>query len=229
MTLLTLSISAALCAQTVVDPFVAQAVEKVSRTELAAMHTLLAVEPHVAGSVGDAREIERIAKAFVDYGLVVEIDRLELLLPRPKESVLEIVDAEFPASADGTIAPRRGVLPLAITEPNLAIDPQTAHPDLNVGWNAWSGSGDVEAAVVYVNYGTREDFAQLASLGVDTKGKIALARYGGNFRGYKAKFAHDAGFAALVIFTDPADTGSGQGGVWPESGGWANDTCIQRG
>ena len=229
MTLLTLSISAALCAQNGVDPFVAQAVEKVSRTELAAMHTLLAVEPHVAGSVGDAREIERIAKAFVDYGLVVEIDRLELLLPRPKESVLEIVDAEFPASADGTIAPRRGVLPLAITEPNLAIDPQTAHPDLNVGWNAWSGSGDVEAAVVYVNYGTREDFAQLASLGVDTKGKIALARYGGNFRGYKAKFAHDAGFAALVIFTDPADTGSGQGGVWPESGGWANDTCIQRG
>ena len=229
MTLLTLSISAALCAQNGVDPFVAQAVEKVSRTELAAMHTLLAVEPHVAGSVGDAREIERIAKAFVDYGLIVEIDRLELLLPRPKESVLEIVDAEFPASADGTIAPRRGVLPLAITEPNLAIDPQTAHPDLNVGWNAWSGSGDVEAAVVYVNYGTREDFAQLASLGVDTKGKIALARYGGNFRGYKAKFAHDAGFAALVIFTDPADTGSGQGGVWPESGGWANDTCIQRG
>ncbi|MSR41335.1 MAG: M28 family peptidase [Phycisphaerales bacterium] len=223
------SISALLLAQTTVDPFVASVVEKVSRTELAQMHTLLASEPHVAGSPGDAREIERIAKAFVDFGLTVEIDRLELLLPRPKESLLEIVDVEFPATPDGVTPPRRGVFPLAITEPNLAVDPQTAHPDLNLGWNAWSGSGDVEAAVVYVNYGTREDFAQLATLGIETKGKIALARYGGNFRGYKAKFAQDAGCSALVIFTDPSDTGSGKGGVWPESGGWANDTCIQRG
>ncbi len=223
------SISALLFAQVPVDSLVANSVEAVSRTELAKFHTLLASEPHVAGSSGDARVIEKIAKTFVDFGLEVEIDRLELLLPRPTESLLEIVDAEFPQSPDQTIAPRRGILPLAITEPNLAVDPQTAHPDLNLGWNAWSGSGDVESSVVYVNYGTREDFAQLKLLGVETKGKVALARYGGNFRGYKAKFAQDAGCAALVIFTDPIDAGSGKGTVWPAGGGWANDACIQRG
>jgi N-acetylated-alpha-linked acidic dipeptidase len=55
-----------------------------------------------------------------------------------------------------------------------------------------------------------------------------LARYGGNFRGYKARFAEAAGAAALIIYTDPADGGSSKGKVWPE-GGWANDTCVQRG
>ena len=31
-----------------------------------------------------------------------------------------------------------------------------------------------------------------------------------------------------MVFTDPRDSGYGRGLVWPE-GGWANDTCIQRG
>ena len=33
----------------------------------------------------------------------------------------------------------------------------------------------------------------------------------------------------MLLFTDPADAGFGRGGVWPEGGGWANETCIQRG
>ena len=75
---------------------------------------------------------------------------------------LEIVNAQ-PAPQGA----RRGVLSLGVTEPNLAVDPQTAHPDLDIAWNAWSGSGVAEAGVVYVNYGRREDFARLKELGVD--------------------------------------------------------------
>jgi N-acetylated-alpha-linked acidic dipeptidase len=63
---------------------------------------------------------------------------------------------------------------------------------------------------------------------VDLRGKICLARYGGNFRGYKAKFAEDAGAIGLIIFTDPGESGPAKGAVWPE-GGWANASCIQRG
>ena len=36
--------------------------------------------------------------------------------------------------------------------------PFTARPDLMLGWNAYSGSGDVTAEVVYANYGTKDDF-----------------------------------------------------------------------
>ena len=63
-----------------------------------------------------------------------------------------------PGDAGSPAPTRRGVLPLRVVEPNLAIDPATAHPDLDIAWNAYAGSGTVEAGVVYVNYGRREDF-----------------------------------------------------------------------
>jgi hypothetical protein len=43
---------------------------------------------------------------------------------------------------------------------------------------AYSGSGSVNAEVVYANYGHNEDYAYLASRGVDVVGKVALVRYG---------------------------------------------------
>jgi N-acetylated-alpha-linked acidic dipeptidase len=191
---------------------------------LAAYHELLGSEPHVSGTAGDLRQIDRLAKAFGEMGLEVEIHRFAPLLARPIEASLEIVSGEAPPAESG----RRGVLMLDLRERNLLEDPSTAHPDLTYGWNAYSGSGDVTAGVVYANYGTREDFARLKEWGIDCRGKIVLARYGGNFRGYKAKFAEEAGAAGVIIFTDPADSGSAKGSTWPE-GGWANDTCVQRG
>ncbi len=206
---------------------------------LGAFHTQLASEPHVAGTAGDARTIERLAALFramgVDAngapleGFEVEVQEFFPLLARPVRAKLEIVAPAELLPQVVTSEGRRGVLSLGVTEPNLAIDPATAHPDLDIAWNAWSGSGTAEASVVYVNYGRREDFARLAELGVDPKGKIALARYGGNFRGYKAKFAEEAGCVGLVIFTDPADSGAARGKTWPDGGGWANPECIQRG
>lgn len=96
------------------------------------------------------------------------------------------------------------------------------------GWNAYSGNGDVTAEVVYANYGTKADFEKLEALGVDLKGKIVIARYGGNFRGYKAKFAEAYGAAGLIIYTDSKDSGFTKGLVFPE-GVYYNDSGIQRG
>jgi N-acetylated-alpha-linked acidic dipeptidase len=45
-------------------------------------------------------------------------------------------------------------------------------------------------------------------LGVDIKGKIALIKYGGLFRGLKVKNAQDHGAIGAVIFTDPGDDGN---------------------
>jgi N-acetylated-alpha-linked acidic dipeptidase len=203
---------------------------------LAAYHELFAREPHVAGTEGDARAIERLRAAFVEMGdgvkgWSVEVQEFFPLLAHPVRASLEVVesggagvDRGAPA-ADGA-SPR--VLSLPLREPPIATDPDTAHPALDIAWNAWSGSGTVEAGVVYVHFGRREDFERLAALGIDPRGKIALARYGGNFRGYKAKFAEAAGCVGLVMFTDPADSGSVRGRVWPE-GGWANDDYVQRG
>ncbi len=193
---------------------------KLDPASLRQWHDLLGSEPHVAGTDGDAREIRRIAIAFREMGLDVEVNEFWAYLAMPVSARVEIVEQ------GAAPKPRRGVLP--IIEKNLAEDPAAAHPDLSWGWNAYSGSGEIEAGVVYANYGTKTDFAKLKELGVDVAGKIVIARYGGNFRGYKAKFAEDAGAAGLLMYIDPADSGFTKGAVYP-AGTWANDTCIQRG
>jgi N-acetylated-alpha-linked acidic dipeptidase len=214
-----------------IDP--AEAARRPEAATLAAVHELLASEPHVAGTPGDARTIERLRAEFERMGAgvpgwSVEVHEFHPLLSHPVKASLAILGVDSSGSAampEGS----KGVLQLSVAEPTLTIDPATAHPDLDIAWNAWSGSGIAEAGIVYVHFGRREDFERLAKLGIDPRGKIALARYGGNFRGYKAKFAEEAGCVGLVIFTDPADAGFTRGKTWPDGGGWANADYIQRG
>ena len=54
-------------------------------------------------------------------------------------------------------------------------------------WLAYSAAGAVSGDVVYINYGKPRDFEELAKMGVDVKGKIALMRYGEGFRGDKVR------------------------------------------
>ncbi len=194
-------------------------------------HTLLASEPHIAGSPGDRKVIDNLAKAFREFAAgpdgslpawwSVETHEIWPLLSTPIAAQLAIVT---PLAMD-----------LSIRERPIDSDPITAQAAGAFGWLAYSGSGDVTAEVVYANYGTKADFETLKTLGVDIKGKVVLCRYGGNYRGYKVKFAQEMGLsgksggaAAVVIYSDPADAGFVKGAVYPE-GSWANDCCIQRG
>ncbi|KAF5847757.1 hypothetical protein GGP41_008970 [Bipolaris sorokiniana] len=64
-------------------------------------------------------------------------------------------------------------------------------------------------AIVFgeIRRGTRADFQVLKDAGIELKGKIALANYGGIYRGTKVKNAQDNGMAGCVLFTDPLDDG----------------------
>ena len=65
----------------------------------------------------------------------------------------------------------------------------------------------------------REDYKALARLGVDVKGKIVIARYGGGWRGLKPKLAAGARRGRLHHLFRPADDGYGAGDTYPK-GGW---------
>src|ERR1051325_9134933 len=82
-----------------------------------------------------------------------------------------------------------------------------------------SPSGDVEADVVYANYGTPEDFEKLDKLKVDVRGKLVLVRYGQNFRGVKVFVAQEHGAAGVILYSDPADDGWKRGDKYPQ-GPW---------
>lgn len=189
-------------------------VEAIDPDVLRTWHDLLTSEPHDAGTAGDLNNIQRIAKAFRDMGLEVEVQELTLYLPSPRGAEVMLVSPER--------------LELEVRERVLEEDPDTAHPSLRAGWNAYSGIGEAQGEVVYANRGTKEDFERLAELGVDCSGRVVIARYGGNYRGFKAKYAAEAGAAGLLLYTDPADSGWARGLSWPE-GGYANETSIQRG
>jgi len=177
-------------------------------------HDLFAVESHIAGTPGDLRLIEQMIELFRGMGLETERHEFHAYLAYPVRAELSIVS---PVEVD-----------LPLTERVLPEDPQTARDDLPIGFAAYSGSGEVTAEIVYANYGRLEDFETLRSLGIDVRGKIVLARFGGNFRGYKVKYAEEAGAAGVIMYTDPADSGYMRGMPYPE-GGWANETSIQRG
>jgi N-acetylated-alpha-linked acidic dipeptidase len=89
----------------------------------------------------------------------------------------------------------------------LEEDPTSGLADRVPVFHGYSASGNVTGQFVYVNYGTYQDFNDLVKANVSLEGKIALARYGGIFRGLKVKRAQELGMIGTVIFTDPGDDG----------------------
>lgn len=171
--------------------------------------------PHIAGTPENEAVATYMTKVMRDAGMDVTSYPYDVYLPNdPGESLLEII-----SPVKITLSQQEGA---------IEGDPFSTDSRLHKGFNAYSGSGDITAEIVYANYGVKADFEKLAELGVDLKGKVVIARYGGNFRGYKAQFAEQYGAAALIIYTDPKDSGFGKGDVYPD-GPFYNETTIQRG
>ncbi|HEX6880167.1 MAG TPA: M28 family metallopeptidase, partial [Terriglobales bacterium] len=110
----------------------------------------------------------------------------------------------------------------------VSNDPFQDDPRIGVPFSGSTPSGDVEADVVYANFGRPQDFAKLRELGIDVRGKLVLVRYGDNFRGVKAFVAQQAGAAGVLIYSDPIDDGYFRGDVYPK-GPFRPDTAVQRG
>ena len=168
--------------------------------------------PHPAGSEAQVRVGEYLARSMEQAGLAVSRHPYDVYLPELTDDVE--VHIVTPVA-----------MQLSNREPALAEDRFSDHPDLLNGWNAFSGSGDVTGEVVYANYGRREDYLALDEMGVSLAGKVVIARYGGNFRGYKVKFAEERGAVGVVMFNDPGFSGLD---AYPE-GPMMNGETIQRG
>lgn len=177
--------------------------------------TRISEKPHPFGSEANVQVGTYLAEVMAQAGL--DVDTYVYDVYTPQNEVAPYV---------ALVTPIRK--PLNIQEYILKEDRFSGHPDLTPGWVAFSGSGDVTAEVVYVNYGQKEDFDRLRALGVSVRGKVVLARYGMNFRGYKVKFAEAAGAVGVIMYSDPADTGYVKGVEYPE-GRFGGESAVQRG
>lgn len=171
--------------------------------------------PHHVGSPASKKNAEYIAELLTSWGYDTEIEAYEILLPMPKTREVELVaPTKFTAS---------------LTEDSLAEDPSTGRREgLLPPYNAFSRDGEVEAELVFVNYGMPADYEVLERYGIDVTGKIAIAKYGRSWRGIKPKLAGEKGAIGTIIYSDPIDDGYGAGDVYP-LGPFKNDSGVQRG
>ncbi|KAL8727636.1 MAG: hypothetical protein Q9166_005915 [cf. Caloplaca sp. 2 TL-2023] len=128
--------------------------------------------------------------------------------------------------------PNGSVLQATLQEAVLDEDETTSYPNSIPTFNGYSFTGNATAEYVYVGRGQVADFEALASLNVPLEGKIALAKYGGPFRGLKVKNAALYGMIGCLLFTDPGDDGNitEANGYAPYPEGPArNPSSVQRG
>jgi N-acetylated-alpha-linked acidic dipeptidase len=175
----------------------------------------LTLAPHMAGTPEDKGTADYVAAKFREAGLDTEIVEYKVWINYPLEISVDIV------------APA-GVEMHGPTREHVEGDAYQDDPRVVMPFNGMSPSGDVEAEVVYANYGTPEDFEKLDKLKVGVRDKIVVVRYGQNFRGVKEFIAQERGAAGVIIYSDPADDGWRRGDKYPE-GPWRPDTGVQRG
>jgi N-acetylated-alpha-linked acidic dipeptidase len=176
---------------------------------------ILTQAPHMAGTPEDKSTADYVAQKFRDAGLETEIVEYRVWMNYPTE-----------ISVDVTAPP--GVTMHGPTRERVSSDPYQDDQRVVMPFNSMSPSGDVEAEVVYANYGTPDDFQKLEQMKIDVRGKLVLVRYGQNFRGVKAFVAQEHGAAGVLIYSDPADDGWRHGDKYPQ-GPWRPDTGVQRG
>ncbi len=175
----------------------------------------MAAEPHWVGTEYGQQNAEWMQKQFASWGYDAKIETYQVLFPYPKTRLLELTE---PTTYKAKLTP-------------MAVegDKFTAQGDaLLPSYNAFSTDGDVEAELVFVNYGVPEDYEELEKLGVSVKGKIVIAKYYGSWRGIKPKLAAEKGAIGCIIYSDPKDDGYVQGDVYPK-GPFKNKTGVQRG
>ncbi len=175
----------------------------------------MASAPNHVGSPHDKANADFMLEQFRAWGWDARIETFEVLYPTPKKVALEMVGpTHFSAR---------------LKEPEVAGDRTSGQGAEGLPpYNAFGADGDVTGELVYVNQGMPDDYKELARHGIDVKGRIVIARYGGGWRGLKPTLAHEHGAIGCVIYSDPKDDGYGEGDVYPK-GAFRPADGVQRG
>ncbi|KQX23226.1 MULTISPECIES: transferrin receptor-like dimerization domain-containing protein [unclassified Sphingomonas] len=175
----------------------------------------LTARPTTPGGPFSIIAAQKTLELFRSWGWDARIETHRILFPRPIERRVELLGATpFVAKLD---------------EPAIPGDPYSAQKsEIVPPFFIYGPDGDVTAPLVYVNFGLRADYEQLAVMGVDVKGKIVIVRAGGMWRGGKVQLAHEHGAAAILIYSDPKEDGYYRELPYPEGPGRTPDG-VQRG
>lgn len=185
------------------------------RSDIGTWLERMAAEPNHVGSPHNRSNAEFTLERFREWGWDAEIETFHVLYPTPVEMAVERV-APSPFTA-------------RLHEPAVAGDRTSDRTTSALPpYAVYGADGDVTAELVYVNQGMPDDYQELARRGINVRGKIVIARYGGGWRGLKPKLAHEQGAVGCLIYSDPKDDGYGAGAPYPQ-GGYRPSDGVQRG
>ncbi|KAI1334077.1 hypothetical protein F5Y15DRAFT_315907 [Xylariaceae sp. FL0016] len=185
--------------------------------------------PHLAGK--NLSQAEWTQDRWNEWGIKSNIIAYDTYINYPVDHRLAMLEQSKSQAEDDSEA-WRVTFEATLKEDVLDEDPTTQLDDSVPTFHGYSASGNVTGQFVYVNYGTYADFEDVVKANISLAGKIAIARYGGIFRGLKVKRAQELGMIGCVLFSDPGDDGE----VTEENGYEAypdgparNPSSVQRG
>jgi N-acetylated-alpha-linked acidic dipeptidase len=173
-------------------------------------------ESHYASTPGDHHIAEWMRDQLAAAGFNATLETFTHDVPFHQQTALEEFDNPH------WIKYKLGEVP-------LPADPDGTRRDAGPPFNAWSGSGVAIANVVDAGRGLESDYKALAAKGVDVRTRIALIRYGAQFRGDLAKRAQDHGASGVIFFDDPASATGSQSGPAYTDGPYRPLGSVQRG
>ncbi|KAI1368259.1 hypothetical protein F5Y08DRAFT_296108 [Xylaria arbuscula] len=185
--------------------------------------------PHLAGQ--NLSQAEWTRDRWEEWGVKSDVVAYDTYINYPLDHRLALLERNT-ASDSHQLDDWKVAFETTLTEDALDEDPTTQLKNSIPTFHGYSASGNVTASFVYVNYGTFWDFEDLLRANVSLEGKIAIARYGGIFRGLKLKRAEELGMIGCVLYSDPGDDGDiteERGHKTYPDGPARNPSSVQRG
>lgn len=174
-------------------------------------------ESHYASTPGDLNIAKWMGDQLTTAGFHVTQEVFTHEVPFPHRLSLQLVTSV------------KHPIGYTLTEVPIPEDPDGTRRDSGPPFNAWSPTGSVTNNAVDAGHGLEADYAALKARHVDVRTRIAIIRYGREFRGLLAKRAQEHGARAVIFFSDPTDRdGSERGPAYPD-GPYRPLGSVQRG
>jgi len=151
-------------------------------------------QSHYAGTRGDYAFARYMRDRLAQAGFRATIESYRGPIDEPAHLSLGLID-------DAGNVTRR----FDLREGPVAGDPHGTRGDVGLPFNYGSGSADVRAPLIAVGRGLAADYAVLAAHHQSVRGRIAIVRYGAEFRGLLAERAQRNGAAGVIFYSDPRD------------------------
>ena len=102
-----------------------------------------------------------VLEQLESFGIASEIAEYHVYLTYPKSVSVSLIEPEK--------------IDLKLKEESYPEDEDSQSEEVIRPFHAYSPSGEIDAEVVYVNYGLPEDYDKLEKLGIGVMGRIVLA------------------------------------------------------